>query len=172
MILKFFTIDSATRFEKLCCKRTCVYEISVTDGFRMVFPYGRVDFRLASNQWETSLQSNAVSHWLGANLESALYGNGALMCHFPQPQYVMRSSCKHKLNVERAHTTKTSTRDIVKTTGWLWYRWFSFWWHVYPWPSVKVSDIYHVVCMELWEMLYFTIFEVVWNWKSHDDDIS
>ena len=32
----------------------------------------RADFRLAPSQWETSLQSNAVSHWLGANLESAL----------------------------------------------------------------------------------------------------
>ena len=30
------------------------------------------DSRLASSQWETSLQSNAVSHWLDANLESAL----------------------------------------------------------------------------------------------------
>ena len=28
--------------------------------------------RFAPSQWETSLQSNAVSHWLGANLESAL----------------------------------------------------------------------------------------------------
>ena len=28
----------------------------------------KVDFRLAPSQWETSLQSNAVSHWLGANL--------------------------------------------------------------------------------------------------------
>ena len=27
---------------------------------------------LVPSQWETSLQSNAVSHWLGANLESAL----------------------------------------------------------------------------------------------------
>ena len=26
---------------------------------------------LAASQWETSLQSNAASHWLGANLESA-----------------------------------------------------------------------------------------------------
>ena len=26
----------------------------------------------APSQWETSLQSNAVSHWMGANLESAL----------------------------------------------------------------------------------------------------
>ena len=32
----------------------------------------RADFRLAPSQWETSLQSNAVSHWLGENLESAL----------------------------------------------------------------------------------------------------
>ena len=30
------------------------------------------DSRRAPGQWETSLQSNAVSHWLGANLESAL----------------------------------------------------------------------------------------------------
>ena len=32
-----------------------------------------VDSRFAPSQWETSLQSNTVSHWLGANLESALY---------------------------------------------------------------------------------------------------
>ena len=31
----------------------------------------RADSRLVPNQWETSLLSNAVSHWLGANLESA-----------------------------------------------------------------------------------------------------
>ena len=33
----------------------------------------KADSRLAPNQWETSLQSNAVSHPLGSNLESALY---------------------------------------------------------------------------------------------------
>ena len=32
----------------------------------------RADSRLAPSQWETALQSNAVSHWLGANLESSL----------------------------------------------------------------------------------------------------
>ena len=32
----------------------------------------RADSRLAPSQWETSLQSNPVSHWLGTNLESAL----------------------------------------------------------------------------------------------------
>ena len=33
----------------------------------------RADSRLAPCQWEASLQSNAVSYWLGTNLESALY---------------------------------------------------------------------------------------------------
>ena len=32
----------------------------------------RADSRFVPSQWETSLQSNAVSHWLGADLESAL----------------------------------------------------------------------------------------------------
>ena len=34
--------------------------------------YGRADSRLAPSQWETLLQSNNVSHWLGRNLETAL----------------------------------------------------------------------------------------------------
>ena len=32
----------------------------------------RADSRFDPSQWKTSLQSNVVSHWLGANLESAL----------------------------------------------------------------------------------------------------
>ena len=32
----------------------------------------RADFRFASSQWETSLQSNAAFHWLGASIESSL----------------------------------------------------------------------------------------------------
>ena len=31
----------------------------------------RADSMFAPSQWETPLQSNAVSHWLGTNLESA-----------------------------------------------------------------------------------------------------
>ena len=41
----------------------------------------KTDSRLAPSQWETSLQSNAVSHWLGANLESAL----CILCN-PYPE--------------------------------------------------------------------------------------
>ena len=38
-----------------------------------VWLHYRADFRLAPSQWETSLQSNAVSNWLVANLESVLH---------------------------------------------------------------------------------------------------
>ena len=40
-------------------------------GFLKQYPI-RADSRLVPSQWETSLQSNAVSHWLDTNLESAL----------------------------------------------------------------------------------------------------
>ena len=39
---------------------------------RGIFPLDRVDSKLASSQWETTLLCNDVSHWLGANLVSAL----------------------------------------------------------------------------------------------------
>ena len=32
----------------------------------------RADSRFAPSQWETSLQSNTIPHWLGTGLESAL----------------------------------------------------------------------------------------------------
>ena len=36
------------------------------------WPRTRADSTLAPSQWETSLQSNAVSHWMGANLKSTV----------------------------------------------------------------------------------------------------
>ena len=41
----------------------------------------RADSRFVPIQWETSLRSNAISHWLGTNLESAL--NIVLHCSLP-----------------------------------------------------------------------------------------
>ena len=59
----------------------------------------RVDPRLAPSQWETSLQSNAVSHWLGANLESSLWN-----CH------------------EEWHLQLLTILKYVKNKcGWCWY---------------------------------------------------
>ena len=45
----------------------------------------RADRRFAPSQWETSLQINAVSHWLGTNLESVLQ---AILC-----LYSLRRHC-------------------------------------------------------------------------------
>ena len=44
----------------------------IHSGYETTKPSFRADARFASSQWETALQSNAVSHWLGANLDSAL----------------------------------------------------------------------------------------------------
>ena len=44
-------------------------------SFIMTSDYCRVVFRFEPNQWETGLLCNDVSHWLGANIESALYCN-------------------------------------------------------------------------------------------------
>ena len=38
-----------------------------------VLSFFRADSRLAPSQWEMLLQSNTISHWLGANLESNLF---------------------------------------------------------------------------------------------------
>ena len=44
--------------------------------------YGcRADSRLAPSQWETALQSNAISHWLGTNLESVLIASSIMPLH-------------------------------------------------------------------------------------------
>ena len=51
---------------------------------------GRADSRLPPSQWEMSLQSNAISHWLGRNLESALKWESMSI----QVQYLMQASIK------------------------------------------------------------------------------
>ena len=83
----------------------------------------RAYFRLAPNQWETSLQCNAVSHWLGANPESTLieywcsslrkcrHGNmmlgKALIDTVPghflklMMKWIMHASCKHALMCQK-----------------------------------------------------------------------
>ena len=47
-------------------------------NIRCFYSFIRADSSLAPSQWQTSLQSNAVSHWLGANLESCLSLNDTL----------------------------------------------------------------------------------------------
>ena len=50
------------------------------------------DSKFALSQWETSLQSNTVSHWLGANLESALQYNPVVHLAQKQWRYIMEEA--------------------------------------------------------------------------------
>ena len=71
-------------------------------------PVGRVDRadpRLVLNQWEMSLQSNAVSHWLITNLESALSSlffavgiTQALFLYHKTPLFFPNQNVIHCLN--------------------------------------------------------------------------
>ena len=53
-------------------KHRCKYPGRSGEYNRNIVTKYKVDSRLAHSQWETSLQSNAISHWLFVNLESAL----------------------------------------------------------------------------------------------------
>ena len=59
----------------------------------------RGDSKLVPSQWESLLQSNGISHWLGANLESAL--NMMLKCH------VLWSTLMGKLLLPIRHIWRT-----------------------------------------------------------------
>ena len=53
----------------------------------------RADSRFVPSQWETSLKSNTVSHWMGANLESALVHKCYLNSRNFHYRYKMVSCC-------------------------------------------------------------------------------
>ena len=62
----------------------------------------KADSRFAPSQWETSLQSNAVSHWLGANLESALV---VLDCFITAPNCILNFKRLFDSSKHWAYTT-------------------------------------------------------------------
>ena len=68
----------------------------------------RTDSRFAPSQWETALLCNGVSHWLGANLESA----NNLLPQLPPPPANM-------------HTDRAFT-EIKRSS--IWQHW-DHWWH-------------------------------------------
>ena len=105
----------------------------------------RADSRLAPSQWETSLQSNAVSHWLGTNLESALryprntrngmrkswHGNA-----FCITDHWSLVDSPHKGPVMQSFDVPflVSMNKFLNTQ-------FSCWWFVMPWYSHDVTIV-------------------------------
>ena len=70
----------------------------------------RADSRLAPSLWQTSLQSNAVSHWLGTNLESAL--SWLLLCAELQWYAHIKSLCVH-ITLAKVHHCQSSCKTLT-----------------------------------------------------------
>ena len=64
-----------------------LHSVQGMEHSRQIRSLPRADSRFAPSQWEMPLHSNGVSHWLGANLESALKP-----CLSVPKAYVARSS--------------------------------------------------------------------------------
>ena len=110
----------------------------------------RAHSRFVPSQWETSLQSYAVSHWLGTNLESALL-------IIPPEQ----RSC---WGVYWFHSVRLSVRPSVRpsrlpcplcniySSGWIL-------------SILTTNDHYHErVCRTQWPLTLTYIFKVIWPW--------
>ena len=77
-----------------CILTTCIKWLTFVFNKRCHFlDIYKAHFRFASSQCETSLQSNVVSHWLGANLESALYLCGTFTYFFRVASLTVWQSC-------------------------------------------------------------------------------
>ena len=61
-----------SHFVKASVFQSCQMNVLLTCNSGSVAIEAQGDPRFAPSQWETSLERNTVSHWLGANLESAL----------------------------------------------------------------------------------------------------
>ena len=66
---KMFPFDDAIMFS---AKNDSVTVVPCANFQTYSSDFGWIDYTLAPSQWDTSLQSNTVSHLLGTNLESAL----------------------------------------------------------------------------------------------------
>ena len=71
LFVSYSNILNCSQFLKVSFRKHGIRKHSETDGMcrEIIF---RAESSSAPSQWETSLQSNAIYHWLGANLESAL----------------------------------------------------------------------------------------------------
>ena len=83
-------------------------------------PGHMADSKLAPNQWETVLQNNTVSHWLGANLEYALSYNFDFL---PAIHFVACSTSSLEVGVAANHIhgvcVWTAVCPIIH--AWIWW---------------------------------------------------
>ena len=108
----------------------------------------RADSRFVPSQWETPLQSNTVSHWLGANLETALQN------------YLSRVS------QSMWYWTHTVDKPMRKVDGKA-----SFRWYCKHRPGQQINISWHVTCWEIALKLsvlnYFAKSKVCCRWTRY-----
>ena len=80
-------------------------------------PIFRPGSRLAHNQWETALQSTAISHWLGANLESAL-NNACWIQKREPPRHAPLPRCQGSQHTKAAHSVQVCEIPGACTASW------------------------------------------------------
>ena len=120
-------------------RRKCEYDLNFSCVFISLSGSSlvcRADPRLVPSQWQTSLFSNAVSHWLGASLESAL----GLACIL-DPNFVSTVSA----DIDAlAHNSAMSLTGTVPTTTQTYFRQRFPWWQRYRinicWPNDVIQN--------------------------------
>ena len=78
-------------------------------------PIYRADSRIAPSQWETALQSNAVSHWLGANLKSVLHLSRETRVYINLPSLIYPNIVNTMVVDDMAMQTARASAAIVLT---------------------------------------------------------
>ena len=102
-------------------------------------PSIRANSRFEPSQWGMSLQSNAVSHWLGANIESALILASMSVClPTADPGIIL---CMHPANERRRYNVMSSLIGWVPAQN----------------DPCDLSD---------WTLKY-TIWSLIWNHFKH-----
>ena len=78
-----------------------------------MFRYYRANSRFASSQWDTTLQSNAVSHWLGTSLKSALYSIHDMLTH-SNSALMLKDEPFHFIFHDREIYLRSNINDLVR----------------------------------------------------------
>ena len=123
VIMWFFRSPICTQgsiiWEELYNEVPCIQYIyqNMVQVFLTLIGNIRADCRLAPSQRETSLQSKAVSHWLGSKLESALdiiaMDSCGLFAHVPQTYFTSTGR-----SLQCPSTSELNWRIRVNRDGW------------------------------------------------------
>ena len=92
--------------------------ISKSTHLSLLYHY-RDDSRLVASQWGMALLCNDVSHWLGANLESALHSDLVKTAKIPQFTFRLRLSRRISLmGIYKWYKTCPYISNILATFSW------------------------------------------------------